>query len=91
MQEKWETHIVFGATFAEHQERLRRVFTRLREENLKLKPSNCRFAEEEAHFLGHIVSQDGLATDEEKTTKIKEWPQPNDLGNLRSFLGLASY
>ena len=37
-------------------------------------------------YLGHIVSEDGVATDMDKTSPI-----PTTEKELRSFIGLASY
>ena len=42
-------------------------------------------------FLGHRVSEQGISTDPEKVQSICDWPQPRNVKELRSFLGLASY
>ena len=42
-------------------------------------------------YLGHIVSEKGIQCDPDKTDKIKNWPVPKTLKEVRSFLGLASY
>ena len=83
--------IIHGTTFEIHLLNLRRVFQRLRDAQLKLKPEKCKFACQQVHFLGHIVSDKGLATDPDKTLKVKEWPVPKSVSELPSFLGLASY
>ena len=38
-----------------------------------------------------MVSGTGVATDPSKTKAVKDWPQPRDVHEVRSFLGLASY
>ena len=43
------------------------------------------------HFLGHIVSAEGIRTDPKKTETVLSWPVPRFLKELRSFLGLYSY
>ena len=83
--------IIFSATPEEHLERLERVLQRLRSANLKLKPNKCCLMQTSVHFLGHIVSKDGISTDPEKVKLIKEWPTPTNLKQLRGFLGLAGY
>jgi len=55
--------IVYSATVEEHLSRLRKLFDRLRIANLKLKFSKCRLLRAEVHFLGHVVSGEGVATD----------------------------
>lgn len=41
--------------------------------------------------MGHVVSADGVATDPSKVCTIKDWPQPTNIKELRSFLGMAGY
>ena len=83
--------IVFSSTFEEHIEKLTKVFQRLREEGLKLKPKKCFFAKSSVKYLGHIVSQRGLEPDPEKIKAVTEYPRPQSASALRSFLGLAGY
>ncbi|KAJ8031683.1 hypothetical protein HOLleu_24949 [Holothuria leucospilota] len=83
--------IIFSKTFEEHLERLAAVFKRLGEYGLKLKPSKCEFLKPSVKYLGHIVSAKGVETDPEKIEKIKNWPPPTNLKQLRSFLGFAGY
>ena len=83
--------IVFGANFQQTLKRLKHVFQRLRAANLKLKSSKCHFFQEEVHFLGHVVSAQGVRPDPRKIVAVSEWPTPRKLRDVRSFLGLASY
>ena len=46
---------------------------------------------EEIHFLGHIVSKDGVRMDPAKVEAIKTWPDLKTVHDVRSFLGLCSY
>jgi hypothetical protein len=56
-----------------------------------LNPEKCKFASNELAFLGHIINKDGIQTDPDKIEKVKKFPQPQNLTQLRGFLGLASY
>ena len=67
------------------------MFERLREANLKLKPKKCLFLRDEVPYLGHVVTREGIHPDPSKTERIKEYPVPKDVPQLRQFLGLASY
>ena len=80
-----------GKTVDECLQRIENVFIRLREANLKLKPSKCLFFQKSVSFLGHIVSENGVETDPEKVKTVRDWPIPRNNKEVRSFLGLASY
>ena len=84
--------VVYSKTFTEHIENLETVFARLWEEaNLKLNPEKCNLFQKNVCFLGHVISEYGIATDPKKIESVKNWPTPKNLKDLRSFLGLCSY
>ncbi|RXN37833.1 Transposon Ty3-G Gag-Pol poly [Labeo rohita] len=83
--------IVLGKDVKEMLQRLAQVFERLRQANLKLKPAKCCLFRRQVVYLGHIVSEHGIATDPEKVQKIREWPEPMSVNEVRQFVGLASY
>ena len=83
--------IIYSKTPEEHVERLRAVFQKLKEAGLKLKPSKCNFFQKEISFLGHIVSERGIATDPKKIEKVAQWPVPETIHDVRSFLGFVGY
>ena len=83
--------LVPANSFEQMLERLDMVFSRLGNFHLKVKPEKCHFFKEQLHFLGHVVSEEGVSTDPEKTRAICEWAPVTSETELRSFLGLASY
>ena len=83
--------IVFSTTFDEHIARLKLVFDRLRDANLKLKPSKCHFARSTVNYLGFLVSPDGIAPDPSKLEAVQSFPTPKTVKDMRSFLGLCNY
>ena len=83
--------MICSETFNEHLEHLKTVFDGLRRANLTLKPKKCFFLQQKKIYLGHVISQEGVSPDPEKTDKVKGFPIPKDLTSLRQFLGLASY
>ena len=83
--------IVFGTTFEELLLRLKEVFQKIREAGLKLKPKKCHLCRRQVEFLGHVVSGEGVATDPSKIDKIRDWPTPTNVRQVRSFIGLTSY
>jgi hypothetical protein len=42
-------------------------------------------------YLGHIISEHGVAMDANKVEVVKSWPPPRTVHALHSFLGLISY
>ena len=83
--------VIFSSTFDQHIERLQLVLTRLGECGMKLAPEKCHFAQKQVKFLGHVVSENGLETDPDKTERIRNYPRPKDADELRSFLALCGY
>jgi len=83
--------IIFSRDLDSHLERLERLFTRLREANLKLKPSKCQVMQKQVTFLGFTVSQAGVGTDPSKIEAIQDWPVPTNLRQSRAFVGLCQY
>lgn len=78
-------------TFEQHLEDLQEVFDKIRKAGLKLKLEKCNFCMPEVKFLGHVVGRDGIKTSEKLIEKIKNYPKPKNITELRGFIGLASY
>ena len=83
--------IVPGTNVEQELTRLEHVFQRMREANLKLKPSKCCLFQRSVKFLGHVVSEKGIQTDPEKIEAIKNWPTPRTAKQVKSWIGLCSY
>jgi hypothetical protein len=55
----------------------------LREHQLYAKLSKCSFYQKQIHYLGHIISKDGIAVDPEKIEAIREWSVPKNVTEVR--------
>ncbi|MCP4475119.1 MAG: hypothetical protein GY821_11265, partial [Gammaproteobacteria bacterium] len=75
----------------EHLDKLVEVLIRLRGAHLKLKPKKCMLLADEAKYLGHVVTREGLKPDPGKTDSIASYPPPRNLTEMRRFIGMASY
>jgi hypothetical protein len=82
--------LIYSKNEREHEEHLRVVLSCLRENNLYVKLSKCSF-QKEIHYLGHIISSEGISVDPEKIKVIMEWPVPKNAHEVRSFMGIAGY
>ena len=70
--------IIFGETLQEHNARLREVFEKLRQFNLKIEPDKCEFLKTELSYLGHVVTGEGVKPDSEKVKAITSFPTPKN-------------
>src|SRR5438045_7056007 len=83
--------IVHSKTFQDHMRDIENVFEKIQGANLKLGPEKCKFGFDEIKFLGHVIGKDGIKTDPAKIEKVKNYPRPTNITQLRGFLGLAKY
>lgn len=63
----------------------------MREAGVKLSPKKCSLLKTRVKYVGHIVSEKGIEPDEEKVSKVLEWPQPKSREEIRQFLGFVGY
>ena len=75
----------------EHEEHLRIVLRLLWEHHIYAKFSKCDFYKPHIQYLGHIISEKGIAIDLKNIKSIDNWPTPTNATEIRSFLGLAGY
>ena len=82
---------VYANTLTEHNEKCRKVFDRLKKENLSLQPDKCEFLRREVVYLGPIIGNDGVKPNPEKVKAVRDFPRPRNIKNIRQFLGLTGY
>ena len=83
--------LIYSATKEEHLTHLKKVFDLLREHKLYAKESKCDFFQTKIHYLGHVISTQGIQMDMAKVNAILHWPHPTNLEELQIFLGLAGF
>jgi hypothetical protein len=83
--------LVYSKNEVEHTMHLHIVLQRLRDHRLYAKFSKCDFWLREIKFLGHTISQDGIAVDPEKVQEVMDWKPPTTVRQIQSFLGFAGY
>lgn len=67
------------------------VFQRLQDCGIKLSPSQCSLFKRRVKYVGHVVSAEGIEPDDDKITKVKNWPTPSNSEDVRKFLGFVGY
>jgi hypothetical protein len=83
--------LIFFKTKEEHAEHLKLVLQKLKKHKLYAKRSKCEFWLKEVSFLGHVVSNGGIAVDPSKVQDVLNWKPPINVSEIHSFLGLARY
>jgi hypothetical protein len=66
--------VVYARSLAEHDIKLRDVFSRLRKYNLKLQPDKCEFLRKEVNYLGHLIIEEGCRPDPSKVEVTENSP-----------------
>ena len=82
--------LVYGKDSQEHDSRLTTVLERIRAAGITLNPTKCEFAKTQLTFLGHLITHNGISADPAKTLAIKQMPPPNNVTELRRFLGMMN-
>lgn len=67
------------------------MFQLLQHHQIKIKLNKCSFAQKQLKYLGHVISDIGVATDPKKIVDVQNWPTPLNVKDVRGFLGLAGY
>jgi hypothetical protein len=83
--------LIYSKNREEHEEHIRLVLQVLREHHLYTKFSKCNFFQKQVHYLGHVISKEGVVVDPDTIRSIMEWTTPKDVSNIISFMGLAGY
>jgi hypothetical protein len=83
--------LIFSKNEEEHDKHLRLVLQKLRENQLYAKLNKCEFWLEEVSFLGHIIFEGGISIDPSKVKYVLSWKTPQNILDIRSFLGLVGY
>lgn len=83
--------IVVGCSVNHHLDNLEKVFQKLRNYNLKLNPAKCRFFCADVTYLGHHISAQGIQPDKSKYSSISNYPQPQNVDDVRRFVAFCNY
>ena len=83
--------LVAGVDETEHEKTLIQVFKRLQEAGFRLSKAKCNFQMKSVKYLGHTIDAQGLHPSEDKLKAIRDAPAPENVTQLRSFLGLILF
>ena len=82
--------LIHDRNLNDHIARVRNYLEECRKHRVTLNRKKFEFAQEEVKFVGFIVGKNGVKADPAKIEAIKKFPEPSNITELRSFLGLAN-
>ena len=83
--------IISGKDDDVHLTNLEEVLQRLQLHGLRANKAKCEFFKEKITYCGHDIDSNGLHKSAEKVEAVLKAPRPNDVAEVRSFLGLINY
>ena len=83
--------IIHSNDVHEHVQHVAAVLKIHAEMGMKLNLAKCKVFQAQVEYLGHLVSQSGIAMIPSYIEKISSWPLPKTGKDLRSFLGFSGY
>ena len=83
--------LVTGAMEEEHLSTLEKVLGRLEMSGLRVKKKKCQFMVPSVTYLGHQIDASGLHPLPDKVRAIEEARAPNNVTELKSYLGPLTY
>ncbi|KAJ3702738.1 hypothetical protein LUZ61_006443 [Rhynchospora tenuis] len=83
--------LVYSKTLADHVQHLSVTLQLLLDNRLFAKLSKCDIGTQKVEYLGHFITAEGVSTDPSKVEAMTSWPTPQNIRQLRGFLGLTGY
>ena len=83
--ESKEQHVAWHCRY------IHKIFDILAENDLYVKPEKCTFEQEEIKYLGVIVRRKQLCIDPNKLHAVLHYPMPQNMTDIRAFLGFTGY
>lgn len=74
--------LVFSKTKEEHLDTIQEIFRHFRVADLKTNTAKGQWLQEQVKFLGHIVSEKGIATDPDKIQAARDWSSPRTIRDV---------
>ncbi|GBN33744.1 Transposon Ty3-G Gag-Pol polyprotein [Araneus ventricosus] len=83
--------LVFSKDKTEHTQHLEQIFKRFVEFGITINESKCEFGKPQVNFLVHTINSEGILPMSAKVKVIQEFPKPETVSQLRSFLGMINF
>ncbi|XP_060085398.1 uncharacterized protein K02A2.6-like [Ylistrum balloti] len=83
--------IITGRNDSEHLQNLNTVLERLSKHGLRANLEKCQFFQDKINYCGHEIDEKGLHKSADKVKAVVDAPRPENVSQVRSFLGLVNY
>jgi len=83
--------LIFTKTEEEHKQAVQRVLEILAEHKLFLRPEKCEFHWKQIEYLKLVISENKVAIDPVKVTRVCEWPIPKNRTDVQAFVGFVNF
>ncbi|GBG59672.1 hypothetical protein CBR_g49937 [Chara braunii] len=83
--------LIFSKSVEEHAQHVETVLSLSRQHKYKVNLEKCEFGSTKILYLVHEVSAEGIRSEDAKVASIRDWPRPQTVTKVRSFLGMCSY
>ena len=83
--------LVYSNNLKEHKEHIHELLQHLRKHGLYAKANKCEWHRDSVEFLGYILTNLGLTMANKKVKIIQEWPEPQKIKDIQSFLGFTNF
>jgi hypothetical protein len=83
--------LIYSKLKADHLVHVEKVLAVLRREELRCSGAKCSFGLREIQYVGHIIGYNSIQPMEDKLASVRGWPRPQNVFDVRSFLGLCGF
>jgi hypothetical protein len=83
--------LVYSTDWETHLNHLEEVLSLLSAHSLVANKKKCYFGQRSVEYLGHLITENGVAVDPGKVVSVVNWPRPKNVKGVRGFLGLTGY
>lgn len=83
--------LIATKTIEHHFQVLEKVYKLLVANRLELRLDKCRFLQTKLDYLGYTITNEGIRPIDQGIKAIKKFPDPRNIRDVQSFLGLCSY
>ncbi len=85
--------LCYSKSFSDHIDHLRKVFQKMREHGIKLRPKKCELFKRQVRYIGRLVSGEGIQIDPADLEAVRALKnkEPHTVGEVRTLLGFLSY